>query len=108
MPPGARVVERATQSRFDLFYADFFDELPVWRFRFDDASDVYVSPTTGSVLARARPVYRWNRVAFALLHTWDVWPGHSGVTDVALGVGALALFASGASGLALYVGRRRR
>jgi hypothetical protein len=84
-------------------------EVPAFRVALDNGHDVYVSPTTGQLLAHVDLLYRLFRVAFFGLHMWDlsVAPGRHLSFGLLLAM-ALLLLAMGVTGLYLALATRAR
>ena len=89
--------------------------LPAVRYRFADAEENWVTldPATGSVVHRSTRAKRWQRVLFALFHSWDWLPllERRPLWDLAMIVGSLGGVVVSLSGLILgwrRLQRRRR
>jgi hypothetical protein len=105
-PPGTRVVGCKLQREPSLVYLAG-DELPVYRVALSDASDVYISPTSGQVFYHADRLTWAIRFAFYGLHVWK-WSGGAGPHAsylLLLGM-ALLLCLSSITGLLLLLGGR--
>lgn len=110
-PPGVGVRGCVRQTAGSLVYPSW-NELPAFRVTLDNGDDVYVSPSTGEILAHVDPMFRAIRIAFYGLHVWKFPAGAEAPASylVLLGMG-LVLAATGATGLGLGLGlggRRRR
>lgn len=110
-PPGVGVRGCALQTAGSLVYPSW-NELPAFRVALDNGDDVYVSPTTGEVLAHVDTRFRVIRVAFYGLHVWKFSPAQDApVSYLVLLAMGLVLTAAGATGLWLGLrglGPRRR
>ncbi len=110
-PPGVAVRDCALQTTGSLIYPSW-GELPAFRVGLANGDDVYVSPTTGQVLAHVDTQFRIIRVAFYGLHVWKFSQAQEAPASylVLLAMG-LVLAAAGATGLWLGLrglGPRRR
>lgn len=107
-PPGVGVRGCALQTAGSLIFPSW-NELPALRVTLNNGDDVYISPTTGEILAHVDPMFRAIRVAFYGLHVWKIVPATEAPVSylILLGMG-LVLAAAGATGLWLGLGRRRR
>lgn len=67
--------EFSMQKEFDVYYASFFYELPVYKFIFESQEHgevwVFISPRTGDVVARLGSKHRLNRVMFSWFHIME-------------------------------------
>ncbi|MBL8324271.1 MAG: PepSY domain-containing protein [Rubrivivax sp.] len=81
--PGARIVQAEHVTRFDRYYyarephtmtGQRERPLPVWRLRFDDANETWITldPRTGDIVAQSDRRRRVDRWLFAFLHSFDL------------------------------------
>jgi len=107
-PAGVTVRSCTLQEQPSLVYLSGM-ELPVYRVALSDASDVYVSPTTGEAYFRAGRTARLIRFAFYRLHVWK-WSSGEGPyrSYLVLGAMALVLILSSLSGIWLWLSSLRR
>ena len=104
-PPGVGIKSCLMQSAGSLVYPAW-NELPAFRVTLDNGDDVYVSPSTGEILAHADTMFRAIRIAFYGLHVWKFSPAaDSSASYLVLLVMGLVLAAAGATGL--WLGLRR-
>lgn len=86
--------------------------LPALRYRFSDAEATWITldPATGSVVQRSTRAKRWQRVLFALFHSWDWLPllERRPLWDLAMIVGSVGGVVVSLSGLILGWRRLQR
>jgi hypothetical protein len=99
-PPGVAVTGCTLQGTGSLVYPAW-NELPAFRVALENGDDVYVSPTTGEVLAHVDMRFRAIRVAFYGLHVWRWGPGRTPASYLLLMGMGLVLALAGATGLSL-------
>lgn len=77
-------IERVTE--FNLNYRFIKRLLPVYRVRFDTPSafEVYIDPATGKLASYSNSTTRWQRIAFAIGHTWAFLGNESSLLRVCL------------------------
>jgi len=98
--PGVFVTRCVLQNTGSLVYPDW-NELPVFRVTLGNGDDVYVSPSTGAILAHADMRFRAIRVGFYGLHVWRFGDTPDASSYLFLLVMGLVLAAAGATGLTL-------
>lgn len=104
-PPGVGIKSCVMQTAGSLVYPAW-NELPALRVTLDNGDDVYVSPSTGEILAHVDTMFRAVRIAFYGLHVWKFSPAaESPASYLVLLVMGLVLAAAGATGL--WLGLRR-
>ncbi len=104
-PPGVGIKSCALQTAGSLVYPAW-NELPALRITLDNGDDVYVSPSTGEILAHVDTMFRAIRIAFYGLHVWKFSPAvQAPLSYLVLLLMGLVLAAAGATGL--WLGLRR-
>lgn len=99
------------QENYDVFYASFYGELPVYKFKFDDSEkgelDCFVSPRTGEIIGGLNQKNRINRVMFSWFHIMEYSQTKDGrLWGYGLLMGfSILMLASLISGLPLYFKR---
>ena len=110
-PAGVSVTGCVMQTAGTLVYPSW-NELPAYRVALANGDDIYVSPTTGEILAHVDTRFRLIRVAFYGLHVWKFSAAaEAPASYLLLLVMGLVLAIAGATGLYLGlrpVGRRLR
>ena len=102
------------QESFDVYYASFYGELPVYRFKFDDPEkgelDCFISPRTGEIIGGLNQKNRINRVMFSWFHIMEYSQTREGrLWGYGLLLGfSLLMLTSLISGLPLYFKRMNK